>query len=278
MQILLSAITKEFREKFSAFSRNCWFGGVVVQQQAVAAAIPNIRIFSRPISQRIQFSKYHLHTTLAAAKVISTFPVSCFSDDKIVDNAFVFSGPFYFNCPIGHVIQKLDMFVHKIWIDWSKSTGKGNLQQFKWLWDLKAVCGIKVRIGKTMYCFSWKMLGSFFINFTFLILTDPLFELSFDYQAIWDHFEPWQEVRRRLKCIFEREPPDWSRSSNVGSIFPCQWTQLRPQTQFSEVFKIGDLISAAACNRSGQEFVGISGKATNIFTPAEIELESLKHI
>ena len=114
MQILLSAITKEFREKFLAFSRNCWFGGVVVQQQAVAAAIPNIRIFSRPISQRIQFSKYHLHTTLAAAKVISTFPVSCFSDDKIVDNAFVFSGPFYFNCPIGHVIQKLDMFVHKI--------------------------------------------------------------------------------------------------------------------------------------------------------------------
>ena len=113
-----------------------------------------------------------------------------------------------------------------------------------------------------MYCFSWKMLGSFFINFTFLILTDPLFELSFDYQVIWDHFEPWQEVRRRLKCIFEREPPDWSRSSNVGSIFPCQWVQLRPQTQFSEVFKIGDLISAAACNRSGQEFVGISGKAT----------------
>ena len=114
----------------------------------------------------------------------------------------------------------------------------------------------------------------FFINFTFLILTDPLFELSFDYQVIWDHFEPWQEVRRRLKCIFEREPPDWSRSSNVGSIFPGQWIQLRPQTQFSEVFKIGDLISAAACNRSGQEFVGISGKATNIFTPAEIELET----
>ena len=102
------------RKVLSFFSSICWFGGVVVQQQAVAAAIPNIRIFSRPISQRIQFSKYHLHTTLAAAKVISTFPVSCFSDDKIVDNAFVFSGPFYFNCPIGHVIQKLDMFVHKI--------------------------------------------------------------------------------------------------------------------------------------------------------------------
>ena len=43
------------------------------------------------------------------------------------------------------------------------------------LWD---------KIGKTMQRFSWKMLGSFFINLTFLIVTDPLFELSFDYQVI----------------------------------------------------------------------------------------------
>ena len=43
------------------------------------------------------------------------------------------------------------------------------------LWD---------KIGKTMQRFSWKILGSFFINFKFLILTDPLFELSFYYQAI----------------------------------------------------------------------------------------------
>lgn len=67
--------------------------------------------------QRIQFWEYILLTHGAdIGRINIDFSIFVFSDDKIVDNAFVFSAPFYFNCPIGHVILKTWHVCPKVWI------------------------------------------------------------------------------------------------------------------------------------------------------------------
>ena len=108
-----TTITKEFGGKFCRiFWLVDWASSNVGTIWRPAAAMPNIRIFSKIFSNNIlqQYTKDPIfgidppHT--AGSKSNIDFSTLVFSDDKIVDNAFVFTVPFYFNCPIGHVILK----------------------------------------------------------------------------------------------------------------------------------------------------------------------------
>ena len=74
--------------------------GIFSQQYLISDYSPNN-------IQRIQFWECILLTHGADMRRINMdFSIFVFSDDKIVDNVFVFSAPFYFHCPIGHVILK----------------------------------------------------------------------------------------------------------------------------------------------------------------------------
>ena len=84
--------------------------GIFSQQYLISDYSPNN-------IQRIQFWECILLTHGADMRRINMdFSIFVFSDDKIVDNVFVFSAPFYFHCPIGHVILKTWHVCPKVWM------------------------------------------------------------------------------------------------------------------------------------------------------------------